>query len=128
MATGGTLSVICEIYAWDLSVRGAHVDQTHAFFNGSSVFLRAHGHEHRRCLIELQRPIGQRFQDWRVATALPIAEGEKGAAGSDGFGLYQAADYDELIDHPVEMGTFTPVSYTHLDVYKRQYQGCPEKS
>lgn len=25
------LTVICEIYAWDLSVRRAHVDQTHAF-------------------------------------------------------------------------------------------------
>ena len=26
-----------------------------------------------------------------------------------GFGLYEAADYDELIDHPVEMGRFDTV-------------------
>ena len=116
IGTNEALSVICEIYAWDLSVRGAHVDQTHAFFNGSSVFLRPLGHEHRPCLVEVQRPIGQRFQDWRVATALAIAEGEKGSAGSDGFGLYQAADYDELIDHPVEMGTFTRAAFTACGV------------
>jgi predicted metalloprotease with PDZ domain len=41
VASDQSLTVICEIYAWDLSVRGAHVDETHAFFNGSSVFLRA---------------------------------------------------------------------------------------
>jgi len=28
-----------------------------------------------------------------------------------GFGSYAAADYDELIDHPVEMGTFTLASF-----------------
>ena len=27
------------------------------------------------------------------------------------FGTYCAADYDELIDHPVEMGTFTLASF-----------------
>ena len=32
--------VVYEVYAWDLSVRTAHLDQTHAFFNGTSVFLR----------------------------------------------------------------------------------------
>jgi len=34
-----------RVYAWDLSVRAAHVDQTHAFFNGTSVFLSADGQE-----------------------------------------------------------------------------------
>ena len=37
---GAAISVRCEVYAWDLSVRGAHLDETHAFFNGTSVFLR----------------------------------------------------------------------------------------
>src|SRR5690606_5139353 len=27
------------VYAWDLSVRGAHVDESHAFFNSTSLFL-----------------------------------------------------------------------------------------
>ncbi|MCL2161179.1 MAG: PDZ domain-containing protein, partial [Betaproteobacteria bacterium] len=45
-------------------------------------------------------------RDWRVATTLPCARGESGAAQPWGFGLYRAADYFELIDHPVEMGVF----------------------
>lgn len=28
-----------QVYAWDLSVRTAHLDMTHGFFNGSSVFI-----------------------------------------------------------------------------------------
>lgn len=106
---GKSLTVICEIYAWDLSVRGAHVDQTHAFFNGSSVFLRAIGQEHRPCLIELQRPIGRDVDEWRVATALTPASCD--AARQGAFGLYRAENYDELIDHPVEMGSFTLVTF-----------------
>lgn len=39
----GRLTVVYEVYAWDLSVRAAHMDQTHAFFNGTSVFLRVAG-------------------------------------------------------------------------------------
>src|SRR6185437_4077737 len=33
--TSGPLVVKATIYAWDLSVRAAHLDQTHAFFNGT---------------------------------------------------------------------------------------------
>src|SRR3546814_15167600 len=35
------LTIEYIVYAWDLSVRGAHVDESHAFFNGSCVFLSA---------------------------------------------------------------------------------------
>jgi predicted metalloprotease with PDZ domain len=105
------LTVTCEIYAWDLSVRGAHLDQTHAFFNGTSVFLSPLGHEHAPCLIDLQPPSGKAYKDWQIATALEPAGREKRAAKRYGFGLYGAANYDELIDHPVEMGNFTLASF-----------------
>jgi predicted metalloprotease with PDZ domain len=103
---GEPLTVTCEVYAWDLSVRGAHLDMTHAFFNGASVFLRVPGQEDTPCLVDLQPPEGRTFRDWRVATALEPAHGEKRCARHHGFGLYRAANYDELIDHPVEMGRF----------------------
>ena len=45
LPAGRALTVTCEIHAWDLSVRGAHLDQTHGFFNGTSVFLRVLGPE-----------------------------------------------------------------------------------
>jgi predicted metalloprotease with PDZ domain len=96
----GPLTLHYEVYAWDLSVRSAHLDQTHGFFNGTSVFLRVLGHETLPHVVDIMRPEGD-TQDWRVATALPELDAKR-----YGFGRYVATDYDELIDHPVEMGTF----------------------
>jgi predicted metalloprotease with PDZ domain len=107
----GALTVSCEIHAWDFSVRGAHLDQTHAFFNGAGVFLRVLGQESSPCLVDLCQPRGETFAAWRVATALPVAAGERGGARPYGFGLYRAGNYDELIDHPVEMGVFTLTAF-----------------
>ncbi|WP_018410240.1 M61 family metallopeptidase [Methyloversatilis thermotolerans] len=101
----GPLRVRYEVYAWDLSVRAAHLDNTHGFFNGSSVFLKVHGFEDESCDIDIRPPSGRAYKDWRVATTLPEAPGRQGARRY-GFGLYRAASYDELIDHPVEMGEF----------------------
>ena len=98
----GPLAVRYLVYAWDLSVRGAHLDRTHGFFNGTSVFLQALGHERRPCELVIDAPTHPACQGWRVATTLPEA-----GARRHGFGRYRAADYDELIDHPVELGRFT---------------------
>ncbi len=110
------LEVVAEVYAWDLSVRGAHLDETHGFFNGTSLFLRVVGQEAAPCLVDLRPPAGDRFRAWRIATALPTARGLPGAARRYGFGFYRAANYDELIDHPVEMGDFTLVSFSACGV------------
>ncbi|CAM4086740.1 Peptidase M61 [Bordetella tumbae] len=99
----GPLQVDYVVYAWDLSVRGAHLDETHGFFNGTSVFLRVEGQDHKPCLLDLAPPRG--IESWKVYTSLPEAQGYRGAARRHGFGLYRAPDYDALIDHPVEMGT-----------------------
>ena len=107
LKAGLELTVTYEIYAWDLSVRGAHLDETHAFFNGTSVFLRVIGQEDSPCLVDIQPPAGKAFKDWRIATALEPAHGENRCARRHEFGLYRVSNYDELIDHPVEMGTFT---------------------
>jgi predicted metalloprotease with PDZ domain len=101
----GPITLDYEVYAWDLSVRAAHLDQSHGFFNGTSVFLRAIGHENVPHVVEIARP-GGNTADWRVATALPEL-----AAKRYGFGTYIAANYDELIDSPVEMGTFALTTF-----------------
>jgi predicted metalloprotease with PDZ domain len=100
------LTVVCEIYARDLSVRGAYLDTRHAFFNGACLFLRVRGQESARCEVEILRPRGARYRDWRLATAM-TASGAK----LHGFGVYRAADYDELIDHPVAMGELALASF-----------------
>jgi len=110
----GPLMVSYDVYAWDLSVRAAHLDATHGFFNGTSVFLRVDGADDVRCLVDILPPVGDAYRGWRVATALREATGRingKGGAKRYGFGWYEAADYDELVDHPVEMGAFELVSF-----------------
>jgi len=111
----GSLRVQYTVYAWDLSVRGAHFDETHAFFNGTSVFLAARGRMDRPCLVELlppTLPASARARRWRVYTSLPEAAGHAGAAKRHGFGWYRAPSYDALIDHPVEMGTPQVAQFT----------------
>jgi predicted metalloprotease with PDZ domain len=106
----GALTLRYEVYAWDLSVRAAHLDQIHGFFNGSSVFLSVHGQEEVSHVVDIQAPTlpkdGDPTTKWRVATALPELKAKR-----YGFGTYIAANYDELIDHPVEMGAFALATF-----------------
>lgn len=97
----GPLRLHYKILANDLTVRGAHLDVTHGFFDGARVFVRIHGHEDVRCTVSLDRNPNERFADWHLATSMHRVDAEP-----HGFGLYEAAEYAELIDHPFEMGTF----------------------
>ena len=109
--TTGALTVIARVYAFDLSVRTAYLDRTRAYFNGPSVFLAPEGRERAPCTVDLQPPSGPAFASWRVATTL-----ESAGAAAHGFGVYRAADYDELIDHPVEMSDFALASFAAGEV------------
>jgi predicted metalloprotease with PDZ domain len=104
--TAAALSVEYEVYGFDPSVRAAYLDTARGFFNGPCVFLRVHGCEDRRHEVEVQPPRGARYRKWRVATAMSARNVKR-----HGFGLYQAGGYDELIDHPVEMGEFSLASF-----------------
>ena len=93
------LTITAEIYAYDDSVRGAHLDTTHAYFNGTCMFLSVVGQEQLPCELEIVPPDAPIGQSWRVATSMHRKD-----AAQYGFGTYQASDYAELIDHPVEIG------------------------
>ena len=93
------LTVVAEIYAYDASVRGAHLDTTHAYFNGTCVFFSVDGQQDAPCELEIMPPDAPLGRNWRVATSLRRKEADVYA-----FGSYRAADYAELIDHPVEIG------------------------
>ncbi|MEM7207470.1 MAG: PDZ domain-containing protein [Pseudomonadota bacterium] len=99
--TRGELTLEYDVYAWDLSVRAAHLDQTHGFFNGTSVFLLPEGFEAAPCEVRLLPPLESVQGQWQVATSMSALE-----VDAAGFGLYRADNYDDLIDHPVEMGAF----------------------
>jgi predicted metalloprotease with PDZ domain len=93
-----------DVYAFDASVRTAWLDSQRAFFNPSSLCLRAAGREGDTHRIELARvPKG-----WRVATEMAERDG--------GF---EAGDYDELVDHPFEIGPHWQGEFTAAGVPHR---------
>jgi len=104
----GAVTVTAQVYAFDLSVRAAYLDDTRGYFNGPSVFLLPEGRDDAPCIVDVAPPQGDPQASWRVATTLA-----RDGAPERGFGTYRAADYDELIDHPVEMSEFT---WTTFDV------------
>ena len=97
--TNRTLTFVLDIFAHDPSVRGAHLDDSHAFFNGTCVFPAVVGQEDQACDIEIVAPEAPYGKGWRVATSM-----RRVSAPEYGFGGYAAMDYAELIDHPVEVG------------------------
>ncbi|MGQ9660589.1 MAG: M61 family metallopeptidase [Thermochromatium sp.] len=106
LAVTGSCRIRYQVFAWDLSVHAAHLDLTHAYFNGPALLLRVHGLDEGPCRLELQPPEDPSCADWRLATSLkPLT------VDSRGFGLYGADDYADLIDHPVEMGRFRELTF-----------------
>ncbi len=105
--TTSPIEITYQVYAWDLSVRTAHLDTTHAFFNGSSVFLAINGQENDPAQVTINLPEGEHYKDWRVATTLTREHTELFASGN-----YSAPNYEELIDHPVEMGSFDEINFS----------------
>lgn len=86
------LEVTYLAYAFDSSVRTAFLDAQRGFFNGTSLCLRVEGRESDAHAIEL----GDLPRGWQVATGMA----RRGAR------RFEAADYDELVDHPFELGAF----------------------
>jgi predicted metalloprotease with PDZ domain len=95
-APGKALVVRYQVHAFDTSVRAAFLDSARGFFNGTGVCLRVEGQESAPHLLALTGlPAG-----WEVATTLAPRPGD--ASGRE----FAAADYDTLVDHPVELGRF----------------------
>lgn len=102
----GELVVRAEIFANDLSVRGACLDPSGAFFNGSSIFLRVHGRESGRCVVHVSPGEDPVTSTWQVATTLSRLTGSEWE-----YGAFESSDYEELIDHPVLIGDLTQVTF-----------------
>ncbi|WP_101047852.1 M61 family metallopeptidase [Macromonas nakdongensis] len=94
-----TLTLGYQVYAFDASVRTAFLDQTRGFFNPTSLCLRAEGRTDEPQALEVAD--NAHTAGWQLATGL-----RPHRVQANGFGHYRAADYDELADCPVEMGTF----------------------
>lgn len=104
--TSAPITIQYQVYAWDMSVRAAHLDQNHAYFNGTSVFLEVVGHGDLPCTVGIHNAPIAEASHWRVGTSLTTDGAEP-----YGFGRYRADNYDDLIDHPVEIANYDLVSF-----------------
>lgn len=106
------LTLSYAVCAYDNSVRTAWLDMSRGFFNGTSLCLRVHGQEAQRHTLDIASTVDTAA--WSVATGLSPLKTDK-----QGFGLYAAANYDELVDCPVEMGPFWTGRFTACGVSHR---------
>ena len=94
----GEITLSYKVYAFDLSVRSAYLTNERAFFNGTSVFLLPLGFEDESCELSIKpAESSQTLGNWSIATGLKKISTLN----------FEANDYQDLIDHPVEMSDFT---------------------
>ncbi|MCU1278453.1 MAG: putative protease [bacterium] len=99
-----SLVVRYRVYANDLTVRSAHLDDTHAFLNGACIFLYVDALTNAEARVTVEPPRG-----WTVTVALPEPQKH----------TFVARSYDELVDSPFEIGTHELIEF--------QAQGKPHR-
>lgn len=97
------ITVEYDVYAYDLSVRGAYVDQTRLYVNPACVCLGLIDQEQAACELELFLP--DELKHFQIATGLPSKSLVKGR-----FTL-KAENYDQLIDSPFELADQSRFSF-----------------
>ncbi len=107
---GQAVRIEYQVYAFDLSVRTAYLDNQRGFFNGSSTFLAVTELANSACTLDIIAP--NKNPDWRVATGLCRDKN----TNIYEFGRYHADNYQHLIDCPVEMGNFDVVEFMVADI------------
>lgn len=98
LAIGMEIIVNYTVYAYEFGIRTAYLDFTRGYFNNTSICLCVDGEidlEHKLMIRGLPK-------NWKVATGLK----------SIGKNSYIANNYDELIDCPVEIGTFCKIEFS----------------
>lgn len=121
-ATDSKIHLHYHVFAFDLSVRTAYLDDQRGFFNGSSTFLAIEELKQAQCHLSIIAP--ENKPNWRVATGMSRHKSTEKYR----FGEYYAQDYAELIDCPVAIGEFAPFEFdvegvTHHLVFTRSHYG-----
>ncbi len=87
------LEVSYQVYANELTVRTAHLDERHAYWNGANLCLYVAGEKDRPARLT----VGELPAGWRIVTGLD-------PAGSQNE--FSSPSYDRFIDQPVDCGAF----------------------
>ncbi|WP_312056670.1 M61 family metallopeptidase [Acinetobacter courvalinii] len=97
------ITVEYDVYAYDLSVRGAYVDQSRLYVNPACVCLGLQDQEQAACEVEVFLP--DELKHFQLATGLSSKSLVKGR-----FTL-KADNYDQLIDSPFELAEQSRFSF-----------------
>lgn len=126
--TGLPLVVHYRVYAWDRSVRGCYFDASRGFVNPAAALLeRIDPPLGERLVLDITAPAFDEGRAWHCATTLNALDVDE-----RGFGRYWAADYAELIDHPIECSDFAEVGFSaggvpHRIVVSGRHRGDLER-
>jgi len=99
-AGGQPVTLRYRVYAHELTVRTSHLDGSHGYFNGATLFLYTEATRYLEHHVTVVEPEG-----WRTFCALE----RQGRA-------FAASNYDELVDSPFEVGPHTPLSFVAAGV------------
>ncbi|MDP2713292.1 M61 family metallopeptidase [Rheinheimera sp.] len=107
-----TVSVTYQLYAYDLSVRAAYIDDEIAVLNPASLCLSVSTLEQLPHRLHISKPKSHVTKNWRLATGL------NRATDTDflGFGEYLATSYQNLIDSPILAGHFQLAEFSIDDI------------
>ena len=97
------VTVRYQVYAYDMSVRAAYIDDEVAILNPACLCLAVDTLQDLPHSIKLKKPSSALCKNWRVATGLARSN----STAALGFGLYQADNYASLIDSPMLAGQFS---------------------
>lgn len=97
------ITVEYDVYAYDLSVRGAYVDQNRLYVNPACACLGLEGQENSPVEVEVFLP--KELKHFQIATGMPSKTLVKGRY------TLRAKNYAELIDSPFELADQTRFSF-----------------
>ena len=89
---GNSVKISYDVYAFEMSVRTSFLDESHAYINGTSLFMYIAEKKELPTTLEITPPAYWK----KVSTSLERT--------SDKTFSYKAPDYDVLVDSPIEIG------------------------
>ena len=103
------VTVRYDVYAFELSVRTSFLDLTHGFVSGSGVFMYVPNHKKDKGTLVIKP-----YKEFKkITTALPLSAEDQ---ASDGAKTYSYANYDHLVDCPIEIGNQEIFDFTAAGV------------
>lgn len=105
------IEVSYQVYAYDLSVRGAYTDDDRLYVNPAAVCIGVEGQEDSA--IQLQLDVPEALSRFELVSSMPVVE-----ASNTAYTL-SATNYHELIDQPFELAEQACISFNAHDITHR---------